>query len=96
MTDAEAVRQGYERAEDLRRRGNDSQAEKAFREAVELGRTVEDTEALAWAAASASGRGGVLVKFQDPGRHLQHQDQRYDLGLLMRADEFGGLQHEAD
>ena len=54
MTDTDTVRREYERAEELRRRGNDSQAEKAFREAVELGSAVEDTEALAWAAAAAS------------------------------------------
>ena len=60
MTDAEAVRKEYERAEDLRHRGSDSGAEKAFRQAIELGRIVEDREALAWAAAAASGLGVVL------------------------------------
>ena len=60
MTDAAFVRREYERAEELRRRGIESQAETAFRQVVELGRALEGPEGLAWAAAAASGLGVVL------------------------------------
>ena len=60
MTDPNFVQKEYHRAEDLRRRGNESEAEKVFREAVELGRAAKDKEAMAWAAAAASGLGVVL------------------------------------